>query len=57
MSVKKSSVSMPMTQAGILGITSDTELGGIKFDPKTVVIGIVLFIVLVKIASMLIPLA
>ncbi len=51
MSWKRSKVSMPMSNAGILGITSDTRLGGIEMEPKIIVIGIVAFIVLVKIVG------
>jgi len=48
MSWKQSSVSMPTTQAGILSVGSDTELGGIKIGPKAIVIGVVVLIVLIK---------
>lgn len=56
MSWKRSSVSMPRTTAGIMGITADTKLGGIEMSPKTIVIGIVVFIVLVKILDLFIVL-
>lgn len=51
MSWKKQSISMPSTHAGILGISSTTKLGGIEMEPKTIVIGIVAIIVLIKIVD------
>lgn len=51
MSWKRQSVSMPTTHAGILGITSDTQLGGVEMEPKTIVLGIVAFIVIVKVVG------
>lgn len=54
MSWKRSNVSMPMTNAGILGITSDTTFGGLEMDPKVIMAGIVGFIILVKIMDLLI---
>jgi len=53
MSWKRQSVSMPSANAGILGISSDTDLDGVKVDPKFVAIGVFAFIVIVKVAGFL----
>lgn len=42
---------MPMSSAGILGITPGETLSGIQIDPKKVVVGILVFIFIVKIAD------
>ncbi|MCX8197236.1 MAG: preprotein translocase subunit Sec61beta [Candidatus Micrarchaeota archaeon] len=52
MSVDKISISGPQTSAGILGITSNTNLGGWKFSPVGVVIFAAAFILVVKIAQL-----
>jgi preprotein translocase subunit Sec61beta len=49
MSWKSESVSMPMASAGILGISQGEVLEGIRMDPKTIVIGIVIFVTLIKV--------
>lgn len=54
MSWKSEKVSMPMSSAGILGISSDMETSGIKMEPKTIVLGIIVFIVLIKVLSFVI---
>ncbi len=54
MSVDRISVSGPQSGAGILGITSNTNLGGIKFNPRGVVIFAAVFIIIVKIIDVLI---
>jgi preprotein translocase subunit Sec61beta len=51
MTTKKYNVSTPMSSAGIMGITAQTEMGGFKFDPKAVVLFAAIFIVLVKLGS------
>ncbi len=51
---KEERLSMPMTSAGILGISAGENLAGIQIDPKTVVIATLVFVALVKIASLLI---
>ena len=51
MSWKSERVSMPMGSAGILGIGADMETSGIKMDPKTIVLGILIFILLIKVLS------
>ncbi len=51
MSWKKQKIAMPTTMAGILGFNPNDEIGGIKVEPKTFVIGVIVFIVLIKILS------
>ncbi|MEW6528434.1 MAG: hypothetical protein AB1391_00950 [Candidatus Micrarchaeota archaeon] len=47
-------VAMPMSSAGIFGIGSNMELAGIKISPKTVFVGALIFIFVIKIADKLI---
>ena len=54
MAVDRISVSGPQSSAGILGISSNTNLGGWKFNPRGVVLFSAVFIILVKIADLLI---
>ena len=54
MSVDRLSVSGPQSAAGIMGISSNTNLGGIKFNPRGVVIFSALFILVVKIIDVLV---
>lgn len=54
MSVDRISVSGPQSSAGILGITSNTNLGGIKFNPRGVVVFAAVFIIVVKIIDILV---
>ncbi len=49
-----SSVRMPMASAGIIGIGSDVELGGIKIDPRAFIIATLIFVVVVKLATIFI---
>ncbi|MCX8175367.1 MAG: preprotein translocase subunit Sec61beta [Candidatus Micrarchaeota archaeon] len=53
MSVDRISISGPQSSAGILGISSNTNLGGIKFNPRAVVIFAAVFIIVVKIIDIL----
>ena len=53
MSVDRLSVSGPQSSAGIMGISSNTNLGGLKFNPRGVVIFAAVFILLVKIADII----
>lgn len=39
---------MPMGSAGILGISQGEVLEGISMDPKTIVVGIVVFVAAIK---------
>ena len=54
MSVDRLSVSGPQSAAGIMGISSNTNLGGLKFNPRGVVLFSATFIVLVMIFDLLI---
>ena len=54
MSVDRISVSGPQSSAGILGISSNTNLGGWKFNPRGVVLFSAVFIVVVKIIDIVI---
>ena len=54
MSVDRFNVSGPQSAAGIMGVTANTNLGGLKFNPRGVVIFAAIFIIAVKIADMLI---
>ena len=54
MSVDRLSISGPQSSAGIMGISSNTNLGGLKFNPRGVVIFSAVFIVVVMIFDILI---
>lgn len=54
MAWKTEKVSMPVSSAGILGLSSDMETSGIKVDPRTVVVVLIVFIALVTLATILI---
>ena len=54
MSVDRFNVSGPQSAAGIMGVTANTNLGGLKFNPRGVVIFAAIFIIAVKIADLLI---
>jgi preprotein translocase subunit Sec61beta len=54
MSVDRLSVSGPQSSAGIMGISSNTNLGGLKFNPRGVVMFSAAFIVIVMIFDILI---
>ena len=53
MSVDRINISGPQSSAGIMGITSNTNLGGWKFNPRGVVIFAAVFIIAVKLAELL----
>ena len=53
MSVDRFSVSGPQSAAGIMGISTNTNLGGIKFNPRGVVLFSSIFILVVKIIDVL----
>ena len=54
MTTRSERVSMPMGSAGIIGMGSDVEIEGIKVDPKVIIMGIMIFVAIVKIASIFI---
>ena len=54
MAVDRINVSGPQSSAGIMGVTANTNLGGLKFNPRGVVLFAALFIIVVKILDLLI---
>lgn len=54
MSIKRESISTPQSSAGILGVSANTDLKGLKFDPRGVVLFAAVFIIIVKIADYLV---
>lgn len=54
MSVDRLSVSSPQSSAGILGISANTNLHGLKIDPKAAVAFAAVFIVVVKLLDILV---
>ncbi len=49
MSWKRQKIAMPTTMAGILGLSPDEEVGGIKIEPKTFLVGTLIFIFIIKV--------
>ena len=54
MGVKTDKISMPMSNAGIMGFSSNTKLAGIEVNAKSVVLFTILLVVVVKLATYLI---
>ncbi len=54
MSTQRLSVNQPQSQAGILGISSYTNMGGWKFNPKGVVVFTAVLLIVVKILDVLV---
>ncbi|MFA5412269.1 MAG: hypothetical protein WC350_02910 [Candidatus Micrarchaeia archaeon] len=54
MSLKRTSMSMPMTSAGLTGLSADMELSGIKMDPRSVIIAVAVLVAVIKIAGYLV---
>ncbi|MDD2655209.1 MAG: hypothetical protein PHQ80_00905 [Candidatus ainarchaeum sp.] len=54
MSLKRTSMSMPMTSAGLTGLTADMELSGISMDPRSVIIAVAVLVAMIKIGGYLI---
>jgi preprotein translocase subunit Sec61beta len=54
MSFKQEKVSMPMSSAGIVGFSSDMKISGIEIDPKVLVAFALVFVIIVKIADLLV---
>lgn len=48
-------VSMPMSSAGIVGMSSDIKIGGREIDPKMVIAAVFLLVVIVHIAGIVFP--
>ncbi len=51
MSLKRTNLSMPMTSAGIVGMSADMELSGIKMDPRSFIIAVAVLVAVIKIAG------
>lgn len=51
MSLKRTNLSMPMTSAGIVGMSADMELSGIKMDPRSFIIAVAALVAVIKIAG------
>jgi len=47
-------VSMPMASAGIIGASSDINIGGFEIDPKVVIVAVFALVVIIVAAGMLI---
>jgi preprotein translocase subunit Sec61beta len=54
MSTDKIAISTPQSSAGILGISPNLNIGGIKITPQSVVIFAVVFIIIIKIIGFLV---
>jgi preprotein translocase subunit Sec61beta len=54
MASSRMTINQPQSQAGILGITSGTNMGGWKFNPRGVVVFSILFVIVVKILDFLV---
>lgn len=48
-------VAMPMSSAGIVGMSSDMKIEGKEMDPKVVIVAIILLVVIVQIAGLVFP--
>jgi preprotein translocase subunit Sec61beta len=53
MSVDRYSISGPQQSAGIMGISANTNLGGLKFNPRGVVMFAAVFILIVVVLDFL----
>jgi preprotein translocase subunit Sec61beta len=53
MSFKQEKVSMPMSSAGIVGFSSDMKLAGVEIEPKFIIVGALVLIVIVKAADII----
>ena len=47
-------IAQPQSQAGILGVSSNTNMGGHKFEPKGFVIVSIAFVLVIKILDKII---
>jgi preprotein translocase subunit Sec61beta len=48
-------VAMPMSSAGIVGMSSDMKIEGKEMDPKVVIIAIIILVVIVHVAGFVFP--
>jgi preprotein translocase subunit Sec61beta len=51
MSLKRSNVSMPMSSAGIMGLSPTSDLGGQAIEPKPFVIAVIAIVLLIHVAG------
>jgi preprotein translocase subunit Sec61beta len=49
--MKQERVSMPMASAGIIGFSPDMKISGMEIDPKYLIIGVFIVVVLVHVLS------
>lgn len=56
MSWKQQKVSMPMSSAGIVGMSSDMKVGGVEIDPKMLFVATVVLVLIVKLVGFAITL-
>lgn len=54
MSLKRSNIAMPMSSAGIMGLSPTTNLGGRAIDPKPFVIATLIIVMLIHFSHYLI---
>lgn len=54
MSFKRQSVSMPMASAGIIGVSSDMKISGFEIEPRSLVAGALIFVIVIKVAGIVI---
>ncbi|MFA5108034.1 MAG: hypothetical protein WC492_00670 [Candidatus Micrarchaeia archaeon] len=47
-------IQQPQSQAGILGVSSNTNMGGLKFAPTGFVVASILFVLVIKILDKII---
>ncbi len=45
-------ISMPMTSAGIIGMSSDVKIGGFEIDPKVLIVVVFAFVIIIVAAGM-----
>lgn len=51
---RDSKVTMPMTSAGIVGMSSDMSSGGIEIDPKVMIVVVFVFVAVILAVGMFI---
>jgi preprotein translocase subunit Sec61beta len=50
--MKQERVSMPMASAGIIGFSPDTRISGMEIDPKFLIVGVFIMVVLVHLLAL-----
>lgn len=51
MSLKRTNVSMPMSSAGIMGLSATSDLGGKSMDPRTFVAAVIVVVIAIHVAG------